>query len=105
MKLRQMCYDTGMNKHVAHGHVLAADLETRLARVAERTGKSSTRLLETALAYFLDQVETEDEIRADLDESFRDYEETGLHLTNDEVMEWLKRVAAGEDVPPPKAHT
>ena len=94
-----------MNKHVVHGHVLSPDLEKRLARVAERMGKSSTRLLEAALAYFLDQVETEQEINADSEESLRDYEETGLHVTNEEVMDWLERVAKGDDVPPPEPHT
>jgi len=94
-----------MNKHVANGHVLSPDLEKRLGRVAERTGKSSTRLLEAALAYFLDQVETDEEVRLELDERLQHMKETGLHVTNDEVMAWLKRLADGEDVPPPKAHT
>ena len=94
-----------MNKHVVHGHVLSEDLEKRLQRVAARSKSSADELLEAALNYFLDQVETDDEMLADLEESAREYEETGLHVNNDEIMEWLKRIADGEDVPPPKSHT
>lgn len=94
-----------MNKHVASGHVLAPDLEKRLARVAERTRRSPADLLEVALHRFLGEIETEDELHAELEDRFREMEETGLHLTNDEVMEWLDRVAKGEDPPLPKAHT
>jgi len=94
-----------MNKHVVHGHVLSEDLERRLQRVAARTGKAPTRLVEAALAYFLDQIETDEEVVTELDERVRHYKETGLHVTNDEVKEWLSRRAKGEDIPPPKAHT
>lgn len=100
-----VCYCDAMNKHVAHGHVLSDDLEKRLQRVAARSKSSATELLEAALNYFLDQVETDEERHADLEESAREYEATGLHVTNEEMMEWLKRVADGEDVPPPKSHT
>lgn len=95
-----------MNKHVVHGHVLSEDLEKRLQRVAARSKSSATELLEAALNYFLDQVETDEEIEADMEDRLREMKETGLHLTNDEVMEWLERVANGEDdLPLPKAHT
>lgn len=94
-----------MNKHVVQGHVLAEDVERRLARAARRTGKSPERLIEASLSYFLDQIETDEEARADAEESYRDYLETGLHLTNEEVMEWLERRAKGKDVPMPEPHT
>lgn len=94
-----------MNKHVAPRHVLSPELELRLQRVAERLNRSPTRLLEAALGYFLDQVETDEEINTYIEERLREMKETGLHVTNEEVMEWLERVANGEDVPPPEAHT
>jgi predicted transcriptional regulator len=93
-----------MNKHAASGHFLAADLEKRLARVAERVGRTPSELIEAALTYFLGQVETDEEIKADLDERLIDHQQTGEHLTHEEVVEWLDRLANGEDIPPPKAH-
>lgn len=94
-----------MNKHVVHGHVLSESLERRLQHAAERTEKSPARLIEAALGYFLDQIETDAEQQTELEARFQRWKKTGLHVTNDEVKEWLVRRAAGEDVPPPKAHT
>ncbi|WP_055046217.1 hypothetical protein [Devosia sp. A16] len=94
-----------MNKHVVHGHVLSESIERRLQRVAERTEKSPARLIEAALGYFLDQIETDAEQQTELEARFQRWKKTGLHVTNDEVKEWLARQAAGEDVPLPNAHT
>ena len=32
------------------------------------------------------------------------FKQTGLHLTHEEVEDWLKRLEAGENVEPPKCH-
>ena len=94
-----------MNKHVAHGHVLSPDLDKRLQRVAERMKLSPSEVLDIAVDYFLSYAETEAEWNAEVDDRAREMEETGLHVRHEEVAEWLKRLAAGEDVPPPKPHT
>ncbi len=93
-----------MNKHVAHGHVLSPDLEKRLARVAGRMKMSTTELVDLAVDFFLERAETPEEEIAGVNDALRDYDETGLHVTNDEVREWLERIANGEDAPPPKPH-
>jgi predicted transcriptional regulator len=94
-----------MNKHVAHGHVLEEELERRLGRVSERMNLSTTELVNMAVDFFLERAETPEEELAMLDDRSREMDETGLHITNDEMREWLERVANGEDAPPPKAHT
>lgn len=99
-----MCYRTGMNKHVVHGHVLEPDLESRLERVAARMGLSTTELVNMAVDFLLERAETPEEELAGLDEDMREYEKTGLHVTNDEVKDWLERYLEGE-APPPKPHT
>lgn len=38
-------------------------------------------------------------------DSVKHYEETGLHLTQKEVEDWMKRRSRGERVPMPKLHT
>lgn len=94
-----------MNKHVVHGYVLSEDLERRLERVADRRKKTPAELVETAVHMLLEQVETDDEWLAELNDRSREHRETGLHLTHDEVSEWLRKVAKGERPPRPKAHT
>jgi len=94
-----------MNKHVVHGYVLDADTQSRVERVAGRMKLSTTELVNMAVDYFLGQVETPEEEAAGLEDTVREYERTGLHVTNDEILEWLERRANGEDVPMPEAHT
>lgn len=48
---------------------------------------------------------TDEQFLAGARESARHYEETGLHLTHQEVKDWMKRRARGERVPAPKLHT
>jgi predicted transcriptional regulator len=49
--------------------------------------------------------ETEEEFWASVEASHRDYQETGLHLTHDEVVEWMEKRLRGERVPMPEPHT
>jgi predicted transcriptional regulator len=100
-----MWYGAAMNKHVVHGYVLEEELEKRLTRVSERMEMSTTELVNMAVDFFLERAETPEEELKMLDERSREMDETGLHITNDEMREWLERVARGENVPPPKAHT
>lgn len=94
-----------MNKHVVHGHVLEPELENRLGRVAERMKMPTTDLVNMAVDFFLERAETPEEELAMLADRSREMDETGLHITNDEMREWLEHIANGENVPPPKAHT
>ena len=48
---------------------------------------------------------TDEEFEAKSRESLRHYQETGLHLTNDEVKEWMRQRALGNRIPMPKLHT
>ena len=36
--------------------------------------------------------------------AWEEHQRTGLHLTNEEVLDWLVRTAAGEDVEMPECH-
>lgn len=94
-----------MNKHVSRGHTVDPDTESRLQRVAARMNLSAAELVNIAVDYFLDQVETPEEELAGLEETIREHERTGLHVTNDEMMEWLERRGNGENIPIPKPHT
>jgi anhydro-N-acetylmuramic acid kinase len=45
-----------------------------------------------------------DELDRETIESWEEYQRTGLHVTGEEAEAWLRKLAAGESVPPPKAH-
>jgi len=36
--------------------------------------------------------------------AWEDYQRTGIHLTNEEVGDWIAKLEAGEDAPLPECH-
>ncbi len=82
-----------------------AALAERLARLAEKRQISPTRLLEGLLAQSLDLEESEAEWDRRAQESADAFDRDGLHLTHQEVLDWMARRMKGEDAPPPPCHT
>lgn len=83
---------------------LGPDLEERLEKVAGRRDRSSHWVMKRAIEEFVERDEEEAAFNKRAQESWEHYQRTGLHLTNEEVMDWLDRRIRGEDVPLPKAH-
>lgn len=48
--------------------------------------------------------ESDEEAIAHADAAYEHYKRTGLHVTWEEVDQWLAKLQAGERVPPPKCH-
>lgn len=48
---------------------------------------------------------TDEELFAEAEASFRQYKQTGLHVTNDEVGQWLDRLRTDPNAKPPICHT
>ena len=88
-------------------HVLELDeaTEQRLNDLARASRQTPSNILQKAIREFIDRAQREQEFDRHTVTSWWDYEETGLHLTADEVDEWLSRRAAGEEVPMPVCHT
>jgi predicted transcriptional regulator len=77
----------------------------RLKSLAETKQRSANWLLNEAVGKYLDDEESAAELRAEVLARHREFQETGLHVTQEEALDWLRRRAAGEDVPVPKAHS
>ncbi len=83
-----------------------AALAERLQLLATEQGRPFEVLFEEALeAYLVRQGQEEAEWDREALEASDEYQRTGLHLTNEEVMDWLHRRAKGEDVELPPWHT
>ena len=76
----------------------------RLKALAESKQRSANWLVNDAVGRYLDHEESETELREELLARHRDFQETGLHVTHEEALDWLRKRAAGEDIPVPKAH-
>ena len=80
--------------------------ETRqqIEKLAEAQHLSSETVLRLAAEEYVDRQAKRDRLTQDSLNAWRDYRETGLHLTHEEADGWLARLEAGEDIPPPECH-
>ena len=80
-------------------------LKERLEQLAKEDDRSPHWLMNRAIEEYLDRREWQRQLDKDSGEAWEDYKRTGLHLTNEEVIEWMDKVIAGENPPMPKPHT
>ena len=83
---------------------LAEGLKERIKAIAEDDQRSVNWVMNQVLSDYADRREKRKAYLADLRESHSEFEDTGLHLTQDEVEEWMAKRAAGERAPMPKLH-
>lgn len=84
---------------------LPAELKNRLQKVAESQRRSAHWVMLEAIEGHVTRAELREKLWQEAEESWREYQETGLHLTGEEVNDWLRRRARGEDVELPEPHT
>jgi predicted transcriptional regulator len=92
---------------MAHSTSVKLDegLRDRLRSIAVREGSTPNRLMNEAINEFVDRKERRTAYLAEVNARYEEYRETGLHLTEDEVDEWLDALLRGEDPPIPEPHT
>ena len=100
------------------------DQQAILQELAARELRSPETLLREAIDDYIEQAlqpasaqtalqdheypapfESDEEAIAHADAAFEHYKRTGLHVTWEEVDQWLAKLQAGENVPPPECHT
>lgn len=77
-----------------------AEIAEKLELLATEQNRAPQDLYDEALGTYLDRRE----LIRELDERSREFDETGLHVTHEEAMDWLQKLANGEDPPLPEAH-
>ena len=80
-------------------------LKERLRIVAEREQRTANKLMNEAIAEYVDRKERRAAYLAEIEERYREMRETGLRITQEEADEWLDALLRGEDPPLPEAHT
>lgn len=76
-------------------------LKERLQRIANAQRRSPHWVMKEAIAEYLDREEKREQFRQDAIAALEDYETTGLHLTGEEVDEWLAKLERGEEAEMP----
>ena len=84
--------------------VIDDETEERAQRLADRRHTTRDALLREAIAHDLAREENRESFIAEAEESWRSYEESGRHLTGEEVRSWLRRWGPADEQKPPACH-
>jgi predicted transcriptional regulator len=76
----------------------------RLGRIASRQKRSSHSLALEALDAFIEKKEAEERWNQSCVDSLNEYLETGLHVTEEEVIKWMDSWETDNELPPPQCH-
>lgn len=90
--------------------VIQPDQQERLESLAAAQLRSPDLLVREAIDQYLEAGELQspeerDQMLADAESAWQDYQRTGLHVTQDEMSDWIKRLHDDPDAPRPSCHT
>ncbi len=79
-------------------------LKERVQFLADTRNRSLHSLLISAIETYVDKEEQREKLRQDAIKAHDEYMLTGLHVNNNEVVDWLEALAEGREVELPKCH-
>jgi len=83
---------------------LDVEMKARIQRLAESQRRTSHWIMREAIDEYVSREEKRQSFRQDAQAAWEDYQRTGLHLTNEEVGDWLAKIEEGEDAELPECH-
>ena len=83
---------------------ISPELHARIKSLADLRNQSVHAFMRQALEAYVTREEKREAWRKEGIEAWEEYQNTGLHLTNGEVLEWMDKIMAGEKAPMPKCH-
>lgn len=82
-----------------------SDLKNRIQQLASQRRRSAHWIMLEAIQQYVDREEKHEAFKREALEAWDEYQRTGLHLTGQEVDEWLAKLEKGEDSEIPECHT
>ncbi len=79
-------------------------MKERVQHLAEARRRTSHWIMREAIEEYVSREEKREQLRLETIASWEHYKRTGLHVTDEEMDEWLAKLEAGEDAPPPACH-
>ncbi len=80
------------------------ELKARIQRLAEARRRSSHWIMREAIAQYVEREEARERFKQEALASWKAYQETGRHLTGEEVRAWLNTWGADEEGAAPECH-
>ena len=79
-------------------------LKDRIQSLANTRKRTPHWIMREAICEYVDKAEKRESFLKEVQESWEDYQNTGLHLTGDEVIAWLKTWGTENEMDAPKCH-
>ena len=83
---------------------LPADLKDCIQKLATTRQRSTNALVVQAITAFVEREEKREAIRQECIAAHEHYQQTGLHVTQAEVKDWIAQLRQGKQVGAPKCH-
>jgi len=83
---------------------LDAEMKERVQRLASAQRRTAHWVMREAIEQYVERQEKREQFLRDGLAAWEDYRATGLHLTEEEVDDWLAKLEAGEDAELPECH-
>ena len=84
--------------------VLDNEIESKVQKLADARHCTAQSIMTEAIRQFVEREEKRERLWQDGLAAWQEYQETGLHVTMEEMDSWLAKLEAGEDVELPKCH-
>jgi predicted transcriptional regulator len=83
---------------------LDPDMKDRVLRVAESMRRTPHWVMKEAVEKYITDAERREAWERDSLEALKEMDETGLHVTGEEVMVWLESWGTDDEKPAPECH-
>ncbi len=83
---------------------LEDSLRARLKSLAEGRQRTTHWVMREAISQYVEREEKREAFRQVTLAAWQEYQDTGLHLTGEEVDAWMAKLEAGEDAELPACH-
>lgn len=83
---------------------ISPNLRERIHNLAKIRNISAHSIMLQALETFVTDEEKREAWRQEGIKAWEEFQQTGLHLTNNEVIEWMDKIIEGKKEPLPKCH-
>lgn len=79
-------------------------IKSRVGQLASAKKRTAHWIMREAIAQYVEREEKRDAFRQATLAGWKDFQETGLHITADEAFAWLDSWGDANEPPPPKCH-
>lgn len=80
------------------------ELKGRVQQLAEIRRRSPHWIMREAIAQYVEREEKRDALRQETLNAWDEFQATGLHVTGDEVENWLSTWGTDDELPTPECH-